>query len=106
MKAADEWLEVESLDLEAQGVAHNAEGKVVFIEGALPGEEVTYSVFKKKPSYEMATMKEVMRSSFMRVTPKCPHFGVCGGCSMQHLESGAQTAAKQRSVCAGRSSPT
>ena len=40
MTAADEWLKVESLDLEAQGVAHNAEGKVVFIEGALPGEEV------------------------------------------------------------------
>ncbi|MFH1493582.1 MAG: 23S rRNA (uracil(1939)-C(5))-methyltransferase RlmD [Pseudomonadota bacterium] len=86
---------IESLDHEGRGITH-VDGKVVFIEGALPGEEVTYSVFKKKPSYEMATLREVMRSSFMRVMPKCPHYGVCGGCSMQHLEESGQVAVKQR----------
>ncbi|MEN6585434.1 MAG: 23S rRNA (uracil(1939)-C(5))-methyltransferase RlmD [Sulfuricella sp.] len=89
------YASIESLDHEGRGIAH-VEGKVIFIEGALPGEKVTYSVFKKKPSYEMATMKEVVLSSFMRVSPKCPHFGVCGGCSLQHLEESAQMAAKQR----------
>ncbi|MDP2783263.1 MAG: 23S rRNA (uracil(1939)-C(5))-methyltransferase RlmD [Sulfurimicrobium sp.] len=86
---------IESLDHEGRGIAH-VEGKVIFIEGALPGEKVTYSVFKKKRSYEMATLLKVERSSFMRVKPKCPHFGVCGGCSMQHLEESGQMAVKQR----------
>jgi 23S rRNA (uracil1939-C5)-methyltransferase len=86
---------IESLDHEGRGITH-VDGKVIFIEGALPGEEVTYSVFKKKPSYEMATVQQIMRPSFMRVAPKCPHFGVCGGCSMQHLEESGQVAVKQR----------
>jgi len=86
---------IESLDHEGRGIAH-VEGKVIFIEGALPGEKVTYSVFKKKRSYEMATLGEVVHSSFMRVKPKCPHFGVCGGCSLQHLEESGQMAVKQR----------
>jgi len=86
---------IESLDHEGRGIAH-VEGKVIFIEGALPGEKVTYSVFKKKRSYEMATLLEIKHASFMRVKPKCPHFGVCGGCSLQHLEESGQMAVKQR----------
>lgn len=86
---------IESLDHEGRGVAH-VEGKTIFIEGALPGETVEYSSFKKKPSYEQATATKIIRPSFMRVTPRCPNFGLCGGCSMQHLEAGAQVAAKQR----------
>ena len=86
---------IESLDHEGRGIAR-VEGKTIFIEGALPGEEVTYSVFKKKPSYEMATLRTVVKPSFMRVEPQCRHFGVCGGCSMQHLEPSAQVAVKQR----------
>ena len=46
-----EWLKVESLDLEAQGVAHRADGKVVFIEDALPGEEVRVSVNRRKNNW-------------------------------------------------------
>jgi len=86
---------VESLDLEGRGVAH-ADGKVIFIEGALPGERVTYSSYRKKPSYEQAQVGQILKSSFMRVQPKCLHFGMCGGCSMQHLEPRGQIAAKQR----------
>jgi 23S rRNA (uracil1939-C5)-methyltransferase len=86
---------IESLDHEGRGVAH-VEGKTIFIEGALPGETVEYSVFKKKPSYEQATATKILKPSFMRVTPRCPSFGLCGGCSMQHMEAGAQVAAKQR----------
>jgi 23S rRNA (uracil1939-C5)-methyltransferase len=86
---------VESLDHEGRGIAH-CEGKVIFIEGALPGERVTYSSYRKKPGFEMAQVVDIIKPSFMRVTPRCPHFGVCGGCSMQHLEPRAQVAAKQR----------
>ena len=93
-----EWLEVESLDLEAQGVAHNAAGKVVFIEDALPGEEVQVRVSRRKNNWEQASMTALRRESSQRVTPLCPHFGSCGGCKMQHLHVGAQVATKQRAL--------
>ena len=86
---------IESLDQECRGVTHT-DGKVIFIEGALTGETVSYSSYRKKPSFELAQVTQIHRHSSMRVTPKCPHFGVCGGCSMQHLEASAQVAVKQR----------
>ncbi|HEX2009542.1 MAG TPA: 23S rRNA (uracil(1939)-C(5))-methyltransferase RlmD [Roseateles sp.] len=102
MTQQNEWLEVESLDLEAQGVAHNLEGKVVFIEGALPGEEVQVTVGRKKNNWEQGSLTALRRESSQRVTPGCPHFGLhagaCGGCKMQHLHAGAQVAVKQRVV--------
>lgn len=102
MTAVDEWLEVESLDLEAQGVAHNAEGKVVFIEGALPTERVQVQVHRRKNNWEQAGLVALGRESSQRVRPACPHFGLhagaCGGCKMQHLHAGAQVAVKQRTL--------
>ena len=93
-------LYVESLDIEAQGIAHRDDGKVVFIEGALPFETVSASVYRKKPSFEKATLMTVLRESSQRVRPQCPHFGLhtgaCGGCKMQHLHVSAQVAVKQR----------
>ena len=93
-----EWLKVESLDLEAQGVAHNAEGKVVFIEDALPGEEVRVRVNRRKNNWEQATAVVLRRQSAQRVVPRCRYFGTCGGCKMQHLHIGAQVATKQRAL--------
>ena len=93
-------LTVESLDIEAQGIAHRADGKVVFIEGALPYEVVTANVYRKKPSFEKAIAMHIHRESSQRVTPACPYFGLhtgaCGGCKMQHLHISAQVAVKQR----------
>ena len=86
---------IESLDQDGRGVAHY-EGKVIFIEGALIGERVTYSSFRKKASFENAVATKIIKSSFMRVQPKCVHFDLCGGCSMQHLDFRAQVAVKQR----------
>ncbi len=86
---------IESLDHEGRGIAH-ADGKVIFIEGALTGERVTYSSYRKKNNYEQAKVGQILKQSFMRVKPKCPVFGVCGGCSMQHLDPRAQVAVKQR----------
>ena len=93
-------LTVESLDIEAQGIAHRTDGKVVFIEGALPFEVVTANVYRKKPSFEKAMVMHIHRESSQRVTPLCPYFGLhtgaCGGCKMQHLHVAAQVAVKQR----------
>jgi len=86
---------VESLDREGRGVAR-CEGKAVFIEGALPGETVEYAAYLRKPSYELATAVRVLRESSARTAPRCPHFGVCGGCAMQHVDPATQVAAKQR----------
>ena len=98
----DSALYVESLDLEGQGVAHRDDGKVVFIEGALPGEWVSVKVLRKKNNWEQAEAVERYASSFMRVQPKCPHFGLhagaCGGCKLQHVDASAQVAIKQRAL--------
>lgn len=98
MTSDGEWLRIESLDLEAQGVAHDATGKVVFVEDALPGERVRVTVRRSKPSYETASLRELGSESSQRVRPRCPHFGVCGGCAMQHLDARAQLAVKQRAL--------
>ncbi len=96
----DGWLAVESLDIEAQGIAHRPDGKVVFIEGALPFEQVSVSVHRRKNNWEAATATAIHRESSQRVRPGCPHFGLhagaCGGCKMQHLHESAQVAIKQR----------
>jgi 23S rRNA (uracil1939-C5)-methyltransferase len=86
---------IESLDQDGRGVARR-DGKAIFIEGALPGETVTCAVHRRKPSYEIATVTGVLRQSSSRVVPGCPYFGLCGGCSLQHLEPRAQVAVKQR----------
>jgi 23S rRNA (uracil1939-C5)-methyltransferase len=102
MTTAGEWLEVESLDLEAQGVAHDSQGKVVFIEGALSTESVQVQVHRRKNNWEQASMTALARESSQRVLPQCPHFGLhpgaCGGCKMQHLHPAAQVAVKQRTL--------
>ncbi len=91
---------IESLDIEAQGIAHRPDGKVVFVDGALPFEIVSAQVHRKKNNWEAATLTEIHRESNLRVEPGCPHFGLhegaCGGCKMQHLDAGAQVAIKQR----------
>ena len=88
---------VESLDQEGRGVAH-ADGKVIFVEGALPGERVRAELIKRKPAYEIARTTTIERASAARVTPRCPHFGVCGGCTLQHADEALQLAAKQRAL--------
>ncbi len=96
----DPGLRVDSLDLEGQGIARRPDGKVVFIEGALPGERVTVQVHRRKNQWEQGVMQALWQAAALRVTPRCPHFGLhagaCGGCKMQHLEPSAQVAAKQR----------
>jgi 23S rRNA (uracil1939-C5)-methyltransferase len=86
---------IESMDHDARGITR-LDGKTVFVEGALPGELVDYTSFRRKPSYEIAVAERILKPSSQRVVPRCPHFGVCGGCSMQHVGLPAQVAIKQR----------
>ena len=97
-----DWLHIDAMDLDAQGIARRPDGKVVFIDGALPGELVSATVTRRKNQWEAATLTAVHRESCQRVAPRCPHFGLhqgaCGGCKMQHLEASAQVAVKQRTL--------
>lgn len=93
-----QWLTVESMDLDAQGVTHRPDGKVVFVDGALPGEQVRVSVSRRKNNWEQAQITERRTESSLRVQPACQHFGVCGGCKMQHFHASAQVAVKQRAL--------
>jgi 23S rRNA (uracil1939-C5)-methyltransferase len=86
---------IESLDYEGHGVAH-VQGKAVFIDGGLPGEQVLFRYHNKKKHYDTGRVLEVLTPSPDRVTPRCVHYGVCGGCSLQHLRPAAQLEAKQR----------
>lgn len=88
---------IESLDQDGRGVAR-ADGKVIFVEGALPGEVVSYTSFRRKPKFEVANVGTVLSASSQRVAPRCRHFGVCGGCSLQHLDPLGQVAVKQRKL--------
>lgn len=96
-----DYIEIKSLDMEARGVGHvrnedGSQGKVIFVEGALPGERVEYVSFRRKAKWEAATLTRLHNESVLRVKPQCAFFGTCGGCAMQHLHSDAQVAVKQR----------
>ena len=101
-----EPITVEALDLDAQGIARLApseeeaaqdqSGKVIFIKGALPTELVTYTVTSDKARFSKAKVREILKPAVFRAEPKCAAFGVCGGCTMQHLDIRAQVAMKQR----------
>lgn len=86
---------IESLTDDGRGVARVA-GKVVFVEGALPGEEVWLRYRKRRRHYDTAVVVEVLRPSPDRVVPPCPHYGSCGGCALQHLAPEAQVRVKQQ----------
>jgi 23S rRNA (uracil1939-C5)-methyltransferase len=94
-----EPVEADIVDLahDGRGVARIA-GKAVFVEGALPGERVRLRIEKRRRQFDEAVLVEIVAPSADRVAPKCGHFGVCGGCSLQHLAPAAQLAAKERQL--------
>ncbi|MFO1434978.1 MAG: 23S rRNA (uracil(1939)-C(5))-methyltransferase RlmD [Gammaproteobacteria bacterium] len=86
---------IDSLSHEGRGVARR-DGKTVFIDNALSGEEVRARLTRRHRRYDEAIAVEVLTSSPLRVPAGCAHFGVCGGCSLQHLSPLAQIEHKQR----------
>lgn len=90
-------VEIESLSHEGRGICHH-NGKIVFVFAALPGERVKIQINKTTKKFAEATVIEVLKASPLRIEPQCPHFTVCGGCSMQHVSAETQIAIKQRAV--------
>ncbi len=90
---------IESLSHEGRGIAR-VNGKTVFVFGALPGERVRIQVRRRARQYDEADALEVLEASPQRVAPRCPAFGVCGGCSLQHLDNDRQVATKQHNLLA------
>lgn len=85
---------ITSLSHDGRGIAH-IEGKTTFISGALPGEVITYTYTRRHPSFDEATCLEISNPSPIRTTPPCPHYNICGGCSLQHIVHSAQLDLKQ-----------
>ncbi|MES9899921.1 MAG: 23S rRNA (uracil(1939)-C(5))-methyltransferase RlmD [Sedimenticola sp.] len=88
---------IDSLSHDGRGVAH-IDGKAVFIHGALPGEEVLFTYTKKQRRFDEGVVSQVLTPSDDRVEPRCEHFGVCGGCSLQHMAPEAQIRMKQSTL--------
>jgi 23S rRNA (uracil1939-C5)-methyltransferase len=88
---------IDSLSHDGRGIAH-LDGKAVFIDGALPGEVVGFEYLASRRRFDEGRVTVVTQPSPDRVQPRCPHFGVCGGCSLQHLEPAAQILAKQQTL--------
>jgi 23S rRNA (uracil1939-C5)-methyltransferase len=88
---------IESLAHDGRGVAH-LDGKAVFIDGALPGEVVSFEYTTSRRKFDEGRVTAVQTASADRVEPRCAHFGVCGGCSLQHLDPAAQIQAKQQTL--------
>ena len=85
---------IESLSHEGRGIAR-IDGKTVFIEGALPGEQVRFLYTRKRGQFDEGRTVEVMEPSALRVEPRCRHYSMCGGCSLMHLDSREQILHKQ-----------
>jgi len=99
-KPADRGI-VDIVDLasNARGVGH-VDGKAVFVADTLPGERALYRPTKRKKDYEEASLETLFSASDKRVTPRCAHFGVCGGCALQHAGENAQIEFKQGQLMA------
>ena len=91
---------VSDLTHEAEGVVRPGEegGKIAFVAGALPGERIRFQRRGFHKSHDEAELIEILEPSPDRVTPRCAHFGVCGGCALQHLDPAAQLASKQKEL--------
>jgi 23S rRNA (uracil1939-C5)-methyltransferase len=88
-------IEITGLTHDGRGVARRESGKAVFVTGALPGERVTAQQTARQRSFDEAKTIEVLQASPDRVLPRCPHFGTCGGCALQHMDEAQQIHAKQ-----------
>ena len=89
----EEVATVASLTHDGEGVVK--EGKTAFVAGALPGERIRFRRTRRHRQHDEAELLEVLEPSASRVVPRCAHFGICGGCALQHLSAEAQLEAKQ-----------
>ncbi|SRR5579883_29169 len=90
-------VDIDSLSHDGRGIG-TLEGKRTFVHGALPSEKVTCQLTKKHSRYNEGDTLEVLNPAAERAKPACKHFGVCGGCSLQHMHADAQLLLKQNSL--------
>lgn len=88
-------IEITSLSHDGRGIGH-LQGKAVFIDGCLPGETVLFRYQKKRGKFDEGKLEQIMKSSSLRTTPVCQHFGMCGGCDLQHLPHQEQIIHKEK----------
>lgn len=96
LAAKEETGEVAALNHDGQGVIRA--GKTAFVAGALPGETVRFQRVRRHRQYDEARLLEVLTPAPDRVQPRCAHFGVCGGCALQHIAPEAQLLSKRREL--------
>lgn len=94
--AERETAEVVGLTHDGEGIVRS--GKTVFVAGALPGETVSFERTRRHRRHDDGRLLELLRPAPERVTPRCAHFGVCGGCALQHLAPEAQLALKEQEL--------
>lgn len=90
-------VEIQALTHEGRGLTR-IQGKTVFVDGALPGERVRLRYTRIQRRFDEAEVEEVLRAAPDRVAPRCIHFGVCGGCALQHVHPEAQIRLKQEGL--------
>ncbi len=88
---------IEKLSHDGRGIAR-VDGKITFIDGALEAEQVTFEYTKKKRDFDEGRVLTIEKASDVRVEPRCLHHGICGGCSLQHMQEDAQIHEKQKLV--------
>ena len=99
-KAKKEFFEVEVIDAGAKGksIAKAPDGKVIFLNNAVPGDVVDVQTFKKRKGYYEGKATQFHKLSEHRETPSCSHFGTCGGCKWQYMKYDQQLFFKQKEV--------
>ncbi|MGH8228685.1 MAG: 23S rRNA (uracil(1939)-C(5))-methyltransferase RlmD [Steroidobacteraceae bacterium] len=90
---------VDALTHEGEGIVHG--GKTAFVAGALPGETIRFERVRRRKHHDEARLVEILTASAERAVPRCVHFGACGGCSLQHLETERQIEVKRVELAEG-----
>ncbi len=91
-------IQIESMAHDGRGVGRDEDGKVVFVDYALPGEKVMFVPVQNRKKFQFGTATEILNASEHRVEPKCAVFGECGGCVLQHLDERVQIQYKQEQL--------
>ena len=93
-----ENIEVIDISSKGKGVCKDKTGRVIFVDGVVPGDRINIKIIRKRKNYFEGKKTEILKPSKKRIVPKCEHFGVCGGCKFQNLSYDAQLEFKQKQI--------
>ena len=93
-----ENIEVVDISSKGKGICKDESGKVIFVEGVVPGDLISLKIKKKRKNYFEGQSIKILKPSKDRISPKCDHFGLCGGCKFQNLSYNAQLEFKQKQI--------